>query len=67
MTYVTREQEKSPEQTAYEVQAIKYQLSFGEHGQEVVRMVGQYIAEGWMDYAQAMMMLREVFNKETDD
>jgi len=51
----------------YAIVAIKYQLEYGEEGVDVVRMVTSYVSEGWMDWGQASMMLKSIFEPEPDD
>jgi hypothetical protein len=60
-------EEKNNAQADYCLRAIQYQLEFGESGEEIVRMVTQYIAEGWMDWEGGLMMLRAIFEPEPDD
>jgi len=54
-------------QKAYSIQAVKYQLEFGEQGEDIVRMITQYIAQGWMDWGQATLMLKAVFEPDICD
>lgn len=53
---------------AFGIQAVKYQLEYGEAGEDIVRMITQYIAEGWMNFSQGMLMMKAIFEiGKTDD
>ncbi len=68
MRNMTRENksEASPKDV-FNMVAFKYSLQYGEEGSNIVRMVGQYIQEGWMDFEQGTFMLRAVFERTPDD
>lgn len=53
---------------SYNLQAVRCCLELGEKGEEIVRMISAYLQEGWIDYGQAAMMIREIIQPdETDD
>lgn len=59
-----REPDPYDPKRAYGAYAVKMQLQYGEIGEDIIRMVTQYIAEGWMDFEQGLNMLHGVFEPE---
>lgn len=61
--------EPTPEELkrSYGIHAIRYQVEFGEFADDIVRMVTQYIAEGWLDWGQGLMMLKNIFYPDMID
>jgi hypothetical protein len=47
--------------------AVKYMTEYADVGEDIVRMITQYIGEGFMDWGQGMSMLRAVFNPDGED
>jgi len=47
--------------------AMKFQLELGEIGDDIVRMVTQYVEQGWMEWDQATMMLKDILEPGCDD
>lgn len=56
--------EKPPELSLY---CIHVQLNYPDTAPEIVRMIDQYIDEDWIDYTQAIMMLKAILDPEPDD
>lgn len=57
-----KEQKYDP-RGAYQTYAIKVQFELKETGAEIIRMVDQYIEEGFMDYEQATFLLQRVMEQ----
>lgn len=55
------------QKTNFQLMAMKFQLELGENGEDIVRMVTQYIEQGWMEWDQATMMLKDILKPEQDD
>ena len=47
--------------------ALRYQIELGDVGDDIVRMVTQYVEQGWMEWDQATMMLKDILEPECDD
>lgn len=65
----TEKPKLSPEEQKnnFQLLAMKFQLEFGEDAVDITRMVSQYVEQGWMEWYQAVMMLKGVFEPECDD
>lgn len=59
----------SPEdqKTSFQMLALRYQIEFGDVGDDIVRMVTQYVEQGWMEWDQATMMLKDILEPGCDD
>lgn len=51
----------------YQLYTLHIQLEYPDLAPVIVDMTNQYIDEDWIDYAQALMMLRAILNPEPDD
>jgi len=49
---------------AFKVYSIKTQIEHGEDGKYIIGMIAQYINEGWMDWEQGLLMMKQVFEPE---
>jgi hypothetical protein len=52
---------------SYGLMAVKYMTEYADVGEDIVRMITQYIGEGFMDWGQGLSMLRAVFNPDGED
>ena len=59
----------SPEEqkTSFQLLAMKFQLELGEDGDDIVRMITQYVEQGWMEWEQATVMLKDILEPGCDD
>jgi Fe-S cluster biosynthesis and repair protein YggX len=65
----TEKPKLSPEEQKnnFQLLAMKFQLELGEMGDDIVRMVTQYVEQGWMEWDQATMMLKDILEPGCDD
>lgn len=52
---------------AYLLASVRYRYEFGEVGADIIRMTDQYIDQKWMDYDQATIMLKDIFEQDIKD
>lgn len=59
----------SPEdqKISFQMLALRYQIELGDVGDDIVRMVTQYVEQGWMEWDQATMMLKDILEPGCDD
>jgi len=63
---VERQEPQDPK-LVFSVYAIKCQFEYGEDGDDIVRMVTQYIEQGWMSWEEGVFCLKGIFKPTPDD